>query len=59
MEVIFILIFISISVALAFILAFFWAVKSGQFDDTYSPGQRILFDNPSNKSKSKNKTPKS
>ncbi|MEM1121897.1 MAG: cbb3-type cytochrome oxidase assembly protein CcoS, partial [Bacteroidota bacterium] len=24
--------------------AFFWAVKSGQYDDDYTPSVRILFD---------------
>ncbi|MDH5365789.1 MAG: cbb3-type cytochrome oxidase assembly protein CcoS [Cyclobacteriaceae bacterium] len=38
------LILISVSVALIFLGAFFWAVKSGQYDDTYSPSVRMLFD---------------
>jgi cbb3-type cytochrome oxidase maturation protein len=44
MGVIFFLIFFSISVALIFLVAFFWAVKTGQFDDQYTPSVRILFD---------------
>ena len=41
---IYILIGFSILLALIFLLAFFWASKSGQNDDLYTPGVRILFD---------------
>jgi cbb3-type cytochrome oxidase maturation protein len=44
MSVIPILIIASIVVAGGFLAAFIWAVRNGQFDDTYSPGVRILFD---------------
>ena len=44
MSVIIILIIISVVVAGGFLTAFFWAVKSGQYDDTFSPSVRILFD---------------
>ena len=44
MSVIFILILISSLVASAFVIAFIWSVKSGQYDDTYSPSVRLLFD---------------
>lgn len=44
MSVILILIIASISVAGGFLIAFIWAVRSGQFDDTYSPSVRMLFD---------------
>ena len=44
MSVIIILICISILVALGFLIAFIWSVKSGQYDDTYSPSVRMLFD---------------
>ena len=27
-----------------FLASFFWATKDGQFDDTYTPAVRILFD---------------
>lgn len=52
MNMIYMLIGISILLALIFLAAFFWACKSGQHDDTYTPGLRILFDDevkPSNK----------
>ena len=44
MEVIFVLIILSLIVAAGFLLAFFWAVRNGQFDDSYTPSIRILFD---------------
>lgn len=44
MSVIVILIIASILVAIGFLTAFIWSVKSGQYDDTYSPSVRILFD---------------
>ncbi len=43
MSVIVLLIIFSLIVAVIFLVAFIWAVKSGQFDDTYSPSVRILF----------------
>ena len=45
MIVILVLIAISVVVAGGFLGAFIWAVKSGQYDDTYSPSVRMLFDN--------------
>jgi cbb3-type cytochrome oxidase maturation protein len=42
MPVILILILASLAVAVAFLGAFIWAVKSGQFDDTCTPAMRIL-----------------
>ena len=44
MSVIVILIIVGILVAGAFLAGFIWAVKSGQYDDTYSPAVRMLFD---------------
>ena len=44
MSVIYVLISISIVVASAFLYAFIRAVRSGQFDDDYTPSVRILFD---------------
>ncbi|MEI8112440.1 MAG: cbb3-type cytochrome oxidase assembly protein CcoS [Bacteroidia bacterium] len=46
MSVVFILVFVAIIMAGAFLIAFVWAVKSGQYDDTYTPSVRILFDDP-------------
>ena len=44
MSVIYILITISIFVAVLFLIAFIKAVKSGQYDDDYTPSVRMLFD---------------
>jgi cbb3-type cytochrome oxidase maturation protein len=60
MSSIYLLITISLIVALIFFAAFIKAVKSGQYDDSYTPSVRMLFDDkPSQKktptnSKSKN-----
>ena len=40
-----VLIGFSLTVATGFLIAFLWAVKSGQYDDKYTPSVRILFDN--------------
>lgn len=40
----FLLIGVSFLVAFLFLVMFIWAVKSGQYDDTYTPSVRILFD---------------
>lgn len=44
MKIILLLIVLSLTVALLFLIAFFWAVKSGQYEDDYTPSVRILFD---------------
>lgn len=44
MSVIYLLISVSISVAICFFIAFIVAVKSGQYDDDYTPSVRMLFD---------------
>ncbi len=44
MSVIFVLIGASLLVATGFLIAFLWAVKSGQMDDRVTPSVRILFD---------------
>jgi len=41
----FVLIGFSLLIAVGFLLAFIWATKKGQFDDTYTPSVRMLFDN--------------
>jgi cbb3-type cytochrome oxidase maturation protein len=45
MSAILFLIIIGIIVAGGFLLVFIWAVKSGQYDDSFSPSVRMLFDN--------------
>jgi len=54
MSVIVVLIGFSIIVASGFLIAFLWAVKSGQYDDDVSPSIRILYDNDENKSEQTN-----
>lgn len=44
MSVIYLLITVSIFVAIGFFIAFIIAVKSGQYDDDYTPSVRMLFD---------------
>ncbi|HMQ62930.1 MAG TPA: cbb3-type cytochrome oxidase assembly protein CcoS [Flavilitoribacter sp.] len=44
MKIIFFLIILSLLIALGFLAAFIWAVRSGQYDDDYTPSVRILFD---------------
>lgn len=34
----------SILIASGFLVAFIWSVKDGQYDDDFSPPNRILFD---------------
>jgi cbb3-type cytochrome oxidase maturation protein len=44
MSVLFILISASLLIAIGFLIAFIWSVKSGQYDDDYTPSVRMLFD---------------
>lgn len=44
MSVVIVLLIVSITVAGIFLIAFLWGVKTGQFEDDYSPASRILFD---------------
>lgn len=48
LSALFILIGISILVAGSFLTAFLWSVKTGQFDDDYTPSVRMLFDDNEN-----------
>jgi cbb3-type cytochrome oxidase maturation protein len=53
MSVVFILVIVAIIMAGAFLVTFIWAVKSGQYEDIYTPSVRILFDDPEMKGKEK------
>ena len=44
MRVIAFLIIASFVIALIFLYAFFWAIKSGQYEDDYAPSVRILME---------------
>ena len=44
MKVIVVLMLASLLVATVFLIAFLWANRRGQFDDTHTPAVRILFE---------------
>jgi len=44
MSIIYLLLAISVIVALLFFAAFIISVKNGQYDDTYTPSVRMLFE---------------
>ena len=44
MYIMFVLIGFSLVVALTFLGLYLWAVRTGQFDDKYTPSVRMLFD---------------
>jgi len=56
MSVIYLLICISIILAVTFLYIFIRAVRSGQFDDDYTPSVRMLFEDELKKEKSEPKT---
>ncbi len=44
MTIIYMLLAISVFVALIFFVLFLYSVKNGQYDDTYTPSVRMLFE---------------
>ncbi len=44
MSVIYLLLTISLIVAVLFFIAFIFSVKNGQYDDSYTPSIRMLFE---------------
>lgn len=44
MSVIYIVLTVSVIVGVAFFIVFLMAVKSGQYDDSYTPSVRMLFE---------------
>ena len=52
MSVIYVLLAISILVAVIFFAAFIFSVRSGQYDDSYTPAIRMLFEDELVKEKS-------
>ncbi|GAF01701.1 cbb3-type cytochrome oxidase assembly protein CcoS [Saccharicrinis fermentans] len=44
MNILYLLVGVSLLAALFFLGLFVWAVKSGQYEDMFSPSVRILFD---------------
>ena len=47
MKVLLLLLLLSLGIASGFLVAFFWAIRSGQYDDDCTPGMRILLDDDS------------
>lgn len=58
MSIIVLLISISLTIAIVFLLIFYWSMKSGQYDDTYTPSIRMLFEDKKKEKKKKNSTEK-
>lgn len=56
MSVLIILILVSLTVAVGFLLAFIWSVRSGQYEDNYTPSVRMLFDEKKSEEKEKEKS---
>ncbi|MCF7823893.1 MAG: cbb3-type cytochrome oxidase assembly protein CcoS [Candidatus Marinimicrobia bacterium] len=52
MYVMFLLMGASLMASLIFLGAYIWSVRSGQFDDKYTPSVRILFDDKKKSKKS-------
>ncbi|HEY3406299.1 MAG TPA: cbb3-type cytochrome oxidase assembly protein CcoS [Ohtaekwangia sp.] len=44
MNIIILLIGISLTIGIIFLVIFLWSMKSGQYDDTYTPSIRMLFE---------------
>ena len=59
MTIIILLIAISLSIAILFLAIFYWNMRSGQYDDTYTPSVRILFENKPAKETARKKDPAS
>jgi cbb3-type cytochrome oxidase maturation protein len=55
MSIIYVLITVSVIVAIIFFVAFIYSVKKGQYDDTYTPSVRMLFEDELVKSNKKSK----
>lgn len=58
MGIIIILIVISLAIALVFLGIFLWNMKSGQYDDTYTPSVRMLFEDKAIKPEQKKQSEK-
>lgn len=44
MIIVVLLIAISLTIALIFLAIFFWNIRTGQYDDMFTPSVRMLFD---------------
>ncbi|MBS1517515.1 MAG: cbb3-type cytochrome oxidase assembly protein CcoS [Bacteroidetes bacterium] len=54
MSAIILLISVSLVVAVVFLFAFIWSVRSGQYEDKYTPSVRMLFEEDEMPGKNKN-----
>lgn len=57
MSAFYIMISASLLIAIGFLIAFIWSVKSGQYEDDYTPSVRMLFED-APKKKENNDKPK-
>jgi len=57
MEIVYLLLPIAIILAVVVVWLFFWAVKSGQFEDLEGPAHRILMDDDDTKVDDSNDRP--
>lgn len=44
MNIIYLLIMVSLGLGIIFLIAFLWSIKTGQYEDDYSPSVRILYE---------------
>lgn len=44
MGIIYLMLIVSLVIALFFLGSYLWAIRSGQYDDDYSPSIRILYE---------------
>jgi len=54
MNIVFIMIIVSLFIAIIFFILFIKSVRSGQYDDLYTPSVRMLFDDEFVEKKEKN-----
>ena len=57
MSVILVLVAFSVVLAAGFLIAFFWSVRNGQYDDPYGASVRILFDDDKPREEAPDSTP--
>ena len=55
MEILYLLIPVSVALVFAIAVAFWWSVRSGQFDDLEGPGFKVLMDDDQLPEQKKNK----
>ena len=58
MSVIYIIFTLALLIAIASVIAYIWAVRSGQFDDLDTPGARMLHDDEAADPPGKDRRPK-